>query len=138
MSDIFTLLLSLKCGWYQETIRLSKYCCIYQSVPLAIIKTVSSSFRSSFHLTKTQLVCKSLIIHKLADSTLKLPYSYQYSSFFSSCFVVVYVLSILCDLRGSGCEIGYEPTKMSRYHFWHSLSRDTNVGVSALSPILFY
>ena len=27
-------------------------------------------------------------------------------------------------LRESGCTIGYEPTKMSRDHFWRSISRD--------------
>ena len=44
-------------------------------------------------------------------------------------------LSLQCVLRGSGCRIGYEPTKMSRDHFWRSISRDTNVEVSALSPL---
>ena len=41
-------------------------------------------------------------------------------------------LSFKCALRESGCRIGYEPTKMSRDHFWRSISRDTNVEVSAL------
>ena len=35
-------------------------------------------------------------------------------------------------LRKSGCIIGYEPTKMSRDHFWRSISRNTNVEISAL------
>ena len=45
-------------------------------------------------------------------------------------------LSLECALRESGCRIGYEPTKMIRDHFWRSISRDTNVEVSALSPLL--
>ena len=45
-------------------------------------------------------------------------------------------LSLKCALRESGCRIGYEPTKMSRDHFWLSISRDTNLEVSALSPCL--
>ena len=40
-------------------------------------------------------------------------------------------LSLKCALRESCCRIGYEPTKMSRDHFWRSISRDTNVEVSA-------
>ena len=36
-------------------------------------------------------------------------------------------------LTESGCKIGYEPTKMSRDHFWRSISSDTNMEVSALS-----
>ena len=44
-------------------------------------------------------------------------------------------LSLKCALRESGCRIGYVPTKMSREHFWRSISRDTNVAVSALSPL---
>ena len=43
-------------------------------------------------------------------------------------------LSIKCALRGSGGRTGYEPTKMNRDHFWRSISRETNVEVSALSP----
>ena len=43
-------------------------------------------------------------------------------------------LSLKCALRESGCRISYEPTKMIRDHFWWSMSRDTNVEVSALSP----
>ena len=39
-----------------------------------------------------------------------------------------------CALRESGCKFGYEPTKMNRDHFWRSISRDTNVEISALSP----
>ena len=31
--------------------------------------------------------------------------------------------------EGSSCRIGYEPTKISRDHFWRSISRDTNVEV---------
>ena len=45
-------------------------------------------------------------------------------------------LSLKCALRESGCRIGYEPTKMSGDRFWWSISRDTNVEVSALSPSL--
>ena len=41
-------------------------------------------------------------------------------------------LSLKCALRESGCRIGHEPTKMSRDHFWQSVSRETNVEVSAL------
>ena len=37
--------------------------------------------------------------------------------------------------EGSGCRIGYEPTKMSRDHFWRSISRDSYMEVSALSPV---
>ena len=37
-------------------------------------------------------------------------------------------------LSESGCRIGNELAKMSRDHFWRSISRDTNVEVSALSP----
>ena len=44
-------------------------------------------------------------------------------------------LSLKCAFRESGCRIGYEPTKMSRDHFWRSISRDINVEVSAFSPI---
>ena len=43
-------------------------------------------------------------------------------------------LSLNCALKESGCRIGYEPIKMSRDHFWRSISRDTNVEVSASSP----
>ena len=43
-------------------------------------------------------------------------------------------LSLKRALRESGCRIGYEPTKTSRDHFWRSISMDTNVEVSALSP----
>ena len=43
--------------------------------------------------------------------------------------------SLKCPLRESGCRIGYELTKVSRDHFWRSMSRDTNVEVSALSPL---
>ena len=43
-------------------------------------------------------------------------------------------LSLKCALREGGCRISYEPTKMSRDHFWQSISRDINVEVSALSP----
>ena len=43
-------------------------------------------------------------------------------------------LSLKYALRESGCRIGYEPTKMSQDHFWRSISRDTNVEASALSP----
>ena len=35
-------------------------------------------------------------------------------------------------LRERGCRIGYEAKTMSRDHFWLSMSRDTNVEVSAL------
>ena len=42
-------------------------------------------------------------------------------------------VSLKCALRESGCRIGYEPTKMTP--FWWSISRDTNVEVSALSPL---
>ena len=45
-------------------------------------------------------------------------------------------LSLKFALRESGCRIGYEPTKMSRDHFWRSISRDTNMEVSALSPFI--
>ena len=45
-------------------------------------------------------------------------------------------LSPKCALRESGCRIGYDPTKMCRDHFWQSMSRDTNVEVSALSPLI--
>ena len=38
-------------------------------------------------------------------------------------------LSFKCALRESGCRIGCEPTKMSRDHFWRSISSDTNVEV---------
>ena len=41
-------------------------------------------------------------------------------------------------LRESGCRIGYELTKMSRDHFWRSISSDNNMEVSALSPIPSY
>ena len=41
-------------------------------------------------------------------------------------------ISLKCALRASGCRIGYEPTKRSRDHFRRSMSRDTNVEVSAL------
>ena len=44
-------------------------------------------------------------------------------------------LSLKCALRKGGCRIGYEPTKMNRDHIWRSISRDTNVEVSALSPV---
>ena len=44
-------------------------------------------------------------------------------------------LSFKCALRESGCRIGYEPTTMNRDHFWRLISRDTNVEVSALSPL---
>ena len=30
-------------------------------------------------------------------------------------------LSLKCALRESGCRIGYEPTNMSRDHFWRSI-----------------
>ena len=40
-------------------------------------------------------------------------------------------LSLKCALRECGCRIYYEPTKTSRDHFWRSISRDTNVEVSA-------
>ena len=43
-------------------------------------------------------------------------------------------LSFKYALRENGCRIGYEPTRMSRYHFWRSISRDTNMEVSALAP----
>ena len=43
-------------------------------------------------------------------------------------------LSFKCALRESGCRIGSEPKKMSRDHFWRSISGDTNVGVSAMYP----
>ena len=33
-------------------------------------------------------------------------------------------------------QIGYEPTKMSWDHFWGSISRDTNLEVSALSQLI--
>ena len=46
-------------------------------------------------------------------------------------------LSLKCALRESGCRIDYEPTKMSRDPFWRSISRDTNVEISALSPFLY-
>ena len=36
-------------------------------------------------------------------------------------------LSLKFPLRESGCRIGYEPTEMSRDHFWRSISRDTDV-----------
>ena len=42
--------------------------------------------------------------------------------------------SFKCALKESGCRIGYEPTKVSRDHLWRSISRDTNVEVSAWSP----
>ena len=45
--------------------------------------------------------------------------------------------SLKCALRESACRIGYEPTKMSRDHFWRSISRDTNVEVSAVSPLRY-
>ena len=35
--------------------------------------------------------------------------------------------------EGSGCRIGHESTKN---HFWRSISRDTNMEFSALSPII--
>ena len=54
--------------------------------------------------------------------------AYKANIFFSSS------LSLKCALRESCCRIGYEPTKMSQHHFWRSISRDANVGVSALSP----
>ena len=41
-------------------------------------------------------------------------------------------LSLKCATRESGCRIGYEPAKMIRDMFWRSISRDTNVEVSAL------
>ena len=44
-------------------------------------------------------------------------------------------LSLTCALRESGCRIGCEPTKMRRDHFWRSISRDTNVEVSAFSTL---
>ena len=43
------------------------------------------------------------------------------------------ILSLVRALRESGRRIGYELKKMSRDHFWRSISRDTNVEVSALS-----
>ena len=46
-------------------------------------------------------------------------------------------LSLKCALRECGRRIGYEPTKMSRDDFWRSISRDTNVEVSAVSPLLY-
>ena len=45
-------------------------------------------------------------------------------------------LSLKCALRESGCRICYELTRMSRYHFWRTISTDINVEVSALSCIL--
>ena len=68
------------------------------------------------------------------------PYHFLVASFplyFSFIFVQVThfhssSLYLKCALRKSGCRIGYEPTKMSRDHFWRSISRDTNVEVSAL------
>ena len=51
-----------------------------------------------------------------------------------SAFFLSSSLSFKCALRESGCRIGYEPTKMSRVHFWRSISRDINLEVSALSP----
>ena len=41
-------------------------------------------------------------------------------------------LSLQCALRESGCRVSYEPTKMSRDHFWRSTSRDTKVEVSGI------
>ena len=41
--------------------------------------------------------------------------------------------SVKCALRESGGRIGCEATKTSRDHFWRSMSRDTNLEVSALS-----
>ena len=48
--------------------------------------------------------------------------------------VIEWIVCGKCALRESGCRIGYEPTRMSRDYFWWSISRDTNVEVSALSP----
>ena len=45
-------------------------------------------------------------------------------------------LSLKFALRESGCRIGYEAAKMTRYHFWWSISRDTNVDISALEHVL--
>ena len=44
-------------------------------------------------------------------------------------------LSLKYALKESGCRICYEPKKMSRFRFWRSISRETNVEVSALSPM---
>ena len=44
-------------------------------------------------------------------------------------------LTFKSALRESGCIIGYEPTIMSRDHFWGSISRDTNVGVPVDYPL---
>ena len=52
-----------------------------------------------------------------------------FSIFFSSS------LSLKRAVRESGCRIGYEPIKTSQDHFWWSISRDTNVEVSAFSPL---
>ena len=43
-------------------------------------------------------------------------------------------LSLKCALRESGCRIGYQPTKNELRLL--SISRDTNVEVSALSPCI--
>ena len=53
---------------------------------------------------------------------------------FRSRIILSSSLSLKCALRESSCRIGCEPKKMSRDHFWRSISRETNVEVSALSP----
>ena len=65
-----------------------------------------------------------------------------YNSFTLRCFLFILIffsssLSLKCALRESGCRIGNESTKMSRDHFWRSISRDTSVDVSAFSPIFW-
>ena len=45
-------------------------------------------------------------------------------------------LSLKCALRESGCRIGYDSKKMSRYHFWQSMSRDANVEVLHCPPCI--
>ena len=45
-------------------------------------------------------------------------------------------LSLRHALREIGCIIDYEPTNTNRYPFWRSISRDTNMDISALSPVV--